>query len=270
MELIEILGYFGALIVGLVLGLIGGGGSILTVPILVYFLGLNPITATGYSLFVVGTTATIGTFRNIKQNRIDFKTAIAFTIPSVITVFMIRSLVIPNLPNVFFSIYRFKMTNSLFIMLLFAFIMLMAGWSMIKVKTIESKSSIKTFNSSHYFAIGTQAIGVGVLAGLVGAGGGFLIVPALVLLVKLPIKKAISTSLFIIAIQSLIGFLGDLNTLKIDWILLITFSSISIIGIFIGLSLSKKIAASQLKKGFGYFTIFMSFYIIINELLNAL
>ena len=266
MELVEILGYVGALIVGLVLGLIGGGGSILTVPILVYFLGFSPIVATAYSLFVVGSTALVGTLRNIKDNQIDFKTALVFAIPSIITVFMVRSLVIPNLPEVILSIGDFKLTNSLFIMLLFAFIMLLAGWSMIKSKVIKSDTEIRKFDIPHYFTIGTQAIGIGVLAGLVGAGGGFLIVPALVLLVKLPIKKAISTSLFIIAIQSLIGFLGDLKTLIIDWQFLLTFTAISIIGIFIGLALSKKISPKRLKKSFGYFTIVMAVYILYKEL----
>ncbi|NRD22991.1 sulfite exporter TauE/SafE family protein [Winogradskyella litoriviva] len=266
MDLVQILGYLGALIVGLVLGLIGGGGSILTVPILVYFLGFSPILATSYSLFVVGSTALIGTLRNIKNNTIDFKTAIIFAIPSILTVFMVRSLVIPNLPEVFFSIGSFNLTNSLFIMLLFATIMLLAGWTMIKSKDIIADNEIKEYDNNHYLAIGTQAIGIGALAGLVGAGGGFLIVPALVLLVKLPIKKAISTSLFIIAIQSLIGFLGDLNTLTIDWKFLITFTLISIVGIFIGLALAKKISPKGLKRGFGYFTIIMAIYIVYKEL----
>jgi uncharacterized membrane protein YfcA len=267
MEFIEIVGYIGALIVGLVLGLIGGGGSILTVPILVYFLGFSPIAATGYSLFVVGSTALVGTFKNIKQNTIDFKTAIIFAIPSILTVFMVRSLVIPNLPEVIFSIGNFKLTNSLFIMLLFAIIMLLAGWSMIRSKEINSENAVKKFDNNHYIAIGTQAIGIGLLAGLVGAGGGFLIVPALVLLVKLPIKKAISTSLFIIAIQSLIGFLGDLKTMVIDWEFLLSFTAFSIIGIFIGLALSKKLSPKRLKKGFGYFTIIMAIYILFKELI---
>jgi len=266
MDLVEIVGYIGALIVGLVLGLIGGGGSILTVPILVYFLGFSPIIATSYSLFVVGSTALVGTIRNIKKKTIDFKTAIIFAIPSIITVFMVRSLVIPNLPEVLFSIGNFSLTNSLFIMLLFALIMLLAGWSMVKSKEVTKDKEIKTYDNNHFIAISTQAIGIGVLAGLVGAGGGFLIVPALVLLVKLPIKKAISTSLFIIAIQSLIGFLGDLKTLSIDWQFLITFTIISILGIFIGLALSKKISAKGLKKGFGYFTLVMAIYILFKEL----
>jgi uncharacterized membrane protein YfcA len=266
MEAIEIIGYFGALIVGLVLGLIGGGGSILTVPILVYFLSYSPIVATAYSLFVVGSSALVGTLKNLKQKKIDFKTAIVFAIPSIITVFMIRSLVIPNLPDVIFTIGSFQLTNSLFIMLLFALIMFLAGWSMIKAREIPDDTVIRKFDVNHYFAISTQAIGIGVLAGLVGAGGGFLIVPALVLLVKLPIKRAISTSLFIIAIQSLIGFLGDLKTINIDWQFLITFTLISIIGIFIGLALSKKISPKGLKKGFGYFTILMAIYILYKEL----
>ena len=265
MEITEIIGYFGALIVGLVLGLIGGGGSLLTVPILVYFLGYNPIVATAYSLFVVGSTASVGTLKNIKQNRIDFKTAVVFAIPSIITIFMVRSLVIPNLPEVIFTIGNYKITNGLFIMLLFAYVMLMAGWSMVKTKAVEDEDEVTDFNKMHFFAIGTQAIGIGVLAGLVGAGGGFLIVPALVLLVKLPIKKAVSTSLFIIAIQSLMGFLGDIKTLTMDWPFLLTFTAISIIGIFIGLALSKKISDKRLKKGFGYFTILMAVYIIYKE-----
>jgi len=267
MEFIEILGYLGALIVGLVLGLIGGGGSILTVPILVYLLGFNPITATAYSLFVVGSAATVGSIRNIRKQQISFKTAIVFAIPSIITVYMVRSFVIPNLPEVFFSIGEFVFTNALFIMLFFAFIMFLAGWSMIRSKPISGNNTVKNFNRDHYFAIITQAIGIGVLAGLVGAGGGFLIVPALVLLVKLPIKKAISTSLFIIAIQSLIGFLGDLKTLAIDWQFLITFTLISIVGIFIGLSIAKQISAKRLKRGFGYFTIIMAIVILLKELI---
>ena len=266
MDLVEIFGYIGALMVGLVLGLIGGGGSILTVPILVYALGFSPIVATSYSLFVVGSTALLGTLKNIKKNTIDFKTAIVFAIPSIITVFMVRSLVIPNLPKVIFSIGSFQLTNSLFIMLLFAIIMILAGFSMIKSKALDNEDVVRTYDNNHYFAIGTQAIGIGVLAGLVGAGGGFLIVPALVLLVKLPIKKAISTSLFIIAIQSLLGFLGDLETLEIDWQFLLTFTGISIIGVFIGLAFAKKISAKKLKRGFGYFTIGMAFYILFKEL----
>ncbi|MEM1002442.1 MAG: sulfite exporter TauE/SafE family protein [Bacteroidota bacterium] len=264
---IEVLGYIAAFVVGLVMGLIGGGGSILTVPILVYLIGLNPIIATSYSLFVVGSTAAIGTLRNIKQNQIDFKTALVFAIPSIITVFGVRSIVIPNLPEVIFTIGSFQFTSALFIMLLFSVIIFLSGLSMINSKQTISESEIKTFDKNQYLAIGTQAIGIGVLAGMVGAGGGFLIVPALVLLVKLPIKKAISTSLFIIAIQSLFGFMGDLKTIEIDWAFLLIFTAISIIGIFLGLALAKRTSPKVLKKGFGYFTLVMALYILYKELI---
>lgn len=266
MEISEIFAYIGALIAGLVLGIIGGGGSILTVPILVYLLGLNPITATAYSLFVVGSTAMVGTLKNIRKKQIDFKIALVFAIPSIITVYMVRGFVIPNLPEVLFSTSYFKLTNAVFIMILFALIMFLAGWSMITSKPTKSKEVLKKFNTAHYFTIITQAIGVGVLAGLVGAGGGFLIVPALVLLVKLPIKKAISTSLFIIAIQSLIGFSGDLKTLTIEWQFLLTFTGLSIIGIFIGLAIARRTSPKRLETGFGYFTILMAILIFIKEL----
>lgn len=267
MEFTDILGYTGAFIVGFVLGVIGGGGSILTVPILVYFIGLNPIVATAYSLFVVGGTATVGTIRNIRKKRIDFRTATVFAIPSIITVYIVRSFVIPNIPEVLFTMGNFKLTNTLFIMLFFAIIMFLAGWSMIISKPITKEDAIANFEKSHYFAIITQAIGIGVLAGLVGAGGGFLIVPALVLLIKLPIKKAISTSLFIIAIQSLIGFLGDLKTIVVDWQFLLLFTLISIIGMFVGLAIAKKISPKRLKKSFAYFTIIMALFILIKELI---
>lgn len=262
----EIIGYIGALLVGLVLGLIGGGGSILTVPILVYLIGLNPIVATSYSLFVVGSTATIGTLRNLRQGRIDFKTAIVFAIPSILAVFGVRSIVIPNLPEVLFRIGSFELTSELFIMILFAVVIFLAGWSMIKSKPITEASENKKFDLGHFFAIGTQAIGIGVLAGLVGAGGGFLIVPALVLLVKLPIKKAISTSLFIIAIQSLFGFAGDLNNIDVDWVFLLSFTGLSIVGIFIGLAISRTIKPAYLKTAFGYFTLLMAVVILYKEL----
>jgi uncharacterized membrane protein YfcA len=108
---------------------------------------------------------------------------------------------------------------------------------------------------------------VGVITGIVGAGGGFLIIPALVLLAKLPMKMAVGTSLLIIAAKSLIGFLGDLSTQTIDWQMLLIFTSLSIVGIFIGSALSKKINEKILKTGFGWFVLVMGIYIITKELL---
>jgi len=266
MEFGEILGYLGALIVGLVLGLIGGGGSILTVPIFVYFIGLNPILATAYSLFVVGVTSIIGAFQNFKKGLVDVKTAIIFAAPAFIAVYLTRRYLVQMIPDVVFSIGSFDVTNSIFIMILFAVIMLLASFSMIRNKRDSLEKTKTETQEFNYPLIAIEGFIVGILTGIVGAGGGFLIIPALVLLAKLPMKKAVGTSLLIIAVKSLIGFLGDLSNLEIDWSFLLVFTSISIVGIILGVYLSKFISGKKLKKGFGYFTLIMAVYIIYKEL----
>jgi len=267
MELTEILGYLGALLVGLVLGLIGGGGSILTVPIMVYLIGLNPITATAYSLFVVGITSVIGAYKNFKKGLVDIKTAVIFAIPAFIAVYLTRRYLVPMIPDVVFTVNNFKVTNSIFIMVFFAIIMLLASFSMIRTKQnrdIENDNGEIQYN---YPLIGIEGLVVGILTGIVGAGGGFLIIPALVLLAKLPMKKAVGTSLLIVAVKSLIGFLGDVPNIEVNWEFLLIFTSISIVGIVIGVYASKFISGKKLKKGFGYFTLIMAIYIIYKELL---
>ena len=264
MELLEILGFIGALFIGLVLGLIGGGGSILTVPILVYALTLNPVIATAYSLFVVGTTSLVGAIKNITKGMVDFKTAIIFAIPAFIAVYITRAFLIPAIPDELFQIGNIMVTKNLAIMLFFAFIMLLASVSMIRNKRKETDEEAEiTYN---YPLIIAEGIIVGAITGIVGAGGGFLVIPALVLLAKLPMKKAVATSLFIIAIKSLIGFLGDVQNLDIDWPFLLIFTGLSIIGIFIGIWLNKFIDGKKLKKAFGWFVLIMGIYIIYKEL----
>ena len=264
MELLEIFGFIGALIIGLVLGLIGGGGSILTVPILVYALTLNPVIATAYSLFVVGTTALVGAVKNIINGMVDIKTAIIFAIPAFIAVYLTRAFLIPAIPDELFEIGDFLVTKNLAIMLFFAIIMLLASVSMIRNTKKEADEDVAvTYN---YPLIIIEGLVVGAITGIVGAGGGFLIIPALVLFAKLPMKKAVATSLFIIAIKSLIGFLGDLQNLEIDWPFLLTFTAISVVGIFVGIWLNKLIDGKKLKKGFGWFVLIMGIYIIYKEL----
>ena len=264
MELIEILGYFGALLIGIVLGLIGGGGSILTVPILVYALGLSPVMATAYSLFVVGSTAFVGAVRNMFKKMVDFRTAIVFAIPAFIAVYLTRALLIPAIPNELFKIQDFTITKDLAIMLFFAGVMLFTSISIIRDnRDSENTSSNKKYN---YPLIIIEGLVVGIITGIVGAGGGFLIIPALVLFAGLPMKRAVATSLLIISIKSLIGFIGDVQNLQIDWPFLLMFTAISIIGIFIGIWLNKFIDGKKLKKGFGYFVFIMAIYIIYKEL----
>ncbi|MCT4629984.1 sulfite exporter TauE/SafE family protein [Winogradskyella sp.] len=264
MDLNQILGYIGALFIGVVLGLIGGGGSILTVPILVYLLSVNPVTATAYSLFVVGVSSLVGAIRNIQKGLVDFKTAIVFAIPAFIAVYVTRKYLVPAIPNRVFSIDDFVVTKSIAIMLFFAIIMLVASLSMIKNKRDDLAYAPKTANN--YPLILIEGVLVGIVTGIVGAGGGFLIIPALVLLAKLPMKNAVATSLLIISIKSLIGFIGDVENLEINWPFLLVFTSISVIGIFLGIYMSNFIKGKKLKKGFGWFVLLMGIYIIYKEL----
>lgn len=264
MEITEIFGYIGALLIGLVLGLIGGGGSILTVPILVYTLSLNPVIATAYSLFIVGSTSLVGAVRNMMKGMVDFKTAIIFAIPAFIAVYLTRAFLIPAIAEELFQIGDFVVTKNLAIMLFFAVIMLLASFSMIRNKNKETdENAVITYN---YPLIIIEGLVVGTITGIVGAGGGFLIIPALVLLAKLPMKKAVATSLFIIAIKSLIGFLGDVQTHDIEWTFLLSFTALSVVGIFIGIWLNKFIDGKKLKKAFGWFVLLMGIYIIYKEL----
>ncbi|MGM0636163.1 MAG: sulfite exporter TauE/SafE family protein [Bacteroidota bacterium] len=267
MELAEIFGYLGALLIGLVLGLIGGGGSILTVPVLVYGLSISPVLATAYSLFIVGFTSLIGTIKNFHKGLVDIKTAVIFSIPAFIAVYATRKYILPAIPDEILSVSDFILTKDIGIMIFFAIIMLLASFSMIKgkKKVISTKKKTDTVPFNYPLII-LEGIVVGVLTGLVGAGGGFLIIPALVLLAKLPMKEAVATSLLIIAVKSLIGFLGDVQNLSIDWTFLIVFSAISTLGIFTGIWLSKFINGKKLKKGFGWFVLIMAIYIIYKEL----
>ena len=262
--MIEILGYFGALIIGVVLGLIGGGGSILTVPVLVYLMGINPVTATAYSLFVVGTSSLVGAVKNIPKKRVAYRTAIVFSIPAFIAVYATRKFLVPAIPEHIITIAGLEITRNIAIMLFFAFIMILASVSMIKERKEKPVKEEKV--KYNYPLIIVEGLIVGVLTGIVGAGGGFLIIPALVLLAKLPMKKAVATSLLIIAIKSLIGFIGDVQNLEIDWRFLLIFTGLSVIGIFIGVYLNKFIDGKKLKKGFGWFVLLMGIYILWKEL----
>jgi len=261
----EIAGYLASLIIGISLGLIGGGGSILTVPVLVYLFGIDPVLATAYSLFIVGSTSLVGTFSKYRDGMVNMKTAVIFGIPSIAAVYATRKWIVPAIPNELFTVGDLHVTKSIMTMVLFAILMGFASISMIRDKNGEQAEpdSPQVFN---YPLIILEGIVVGTLTGLVGAGGGFLIIPALVLLSRLPMKQAIGTSLLIIAMKSLIGFLGDLSHTTMDWKLLLIVTALAVTGIFVGNRFSRKIDAKKLKKGFGWFVLVMGIYIIIKEL----
>ena len=259
------IGYIGALIIGLVLGLIGGGGSILTVPIFVYIMGISPVMATAYSLFVVGTSSLVGAIRNAQQKMVDFRTGIIFAIPAFIAVYITRKFIVPAIPDTLFQVGNLMITKSIGLMVFFALIMVIAAYFMIKGRAETDESDIQV--KYNYPLIIIEGLVVGLLTGIVGAGGGFLIIPALVLLAKLPMKKAVATSLMIISIKSLIGFIGDIQNLVIDWTFLLSFTAIAVVGIFLGLYLNKFIDGKKLKTGFGWFVLVMGIYILAKELL---
>lgn len=264
----EYIGYFASILIGVALGLIGGGGSILTVPVLVYLFAVEPVLATAYSLFVVGLTSAVGTFNYFKKGLVNIKTAIVFGIPSIIAVFSTRAFIVPAIPQELFSTANFTLTKDLFLMLLFAVIMVLASYTMIK-KDKKVTAEIPTVQKFNYPVIVIEGALVGIITGLVGAGGGFLIIPALVILSKLPMKEAVGTSLVIIAAKSLIGFFGEGGESNIDWTFLLTISAFAIVGIFIGTALSKKIDGAKLKPAFGWFVLVMGIYIITKELFFA-
>ena len=266
METFELLGYIGAFTVGLILGLIGSGGSILSVPILVYLFGINPVTATAYSLFIVGTTSLIGSIKNLRNKLINYSTTLLFSLSAVITVYITRRYLIHLIPETIISSESIYLTKNQLIMLLFALLMLVAGFLMIKrtPKTIVGLKQTKTI-APNKFLIFAEGSLIGFLTGLVGAGGGFIIIPILVILSDLRMKAAIATSLAIISLKSLIGFVGDIQNLEIDWMFLLIFTSISVAGIFIGQQFSQKVPDNKLKMVFGLFVIIIAFSILFIE-----
>ncbi len=250
---------------GLSLGLIGGGGSILTVPILVYLFSQNPLDATTGSLFVVGTTALAGAFSNALKKNIDFKTAVLFSIPSFAGVYVARHYILPSLPDVIYDGQGIILTKALLVMSAFAILMVLAARAMIRsgggsASTPSPKENLATIGGNGFF--------VGVATGFVGAGGGFLIIPALVILLKLPMSLAVGTSLAIIAANSIFGFLISVNSQPLNWQLLVVIAGLGVVGIFVGQAFRKLVKESVLKKGFGYFVLVVGTLVLIDQLVK--
>ncbi|WP_353119719.1 sulfite exporter TauE/SafE family protein [Myroides odoratus] len=258
---IEIVGYALALLVGISLGLIGSGGSILTVPILVYILKIEPFLATAYSLFIVGSTALVGGIQNAINRKVNYKLVVLFGLPSLLAVYVMRAYVLPLVPDTII-IGSLNLSKNVVLMVLFALVMFTSAMKMIRPKAITPN---QTQSQPQQTQLILQGVLIGIVAGTVGAGGGFLIIPALILFANISMKEAVGTSLFIIAIQSLFGFLGDVSNPLLDWNLLLTFSAISIVGIFLGIFLTRYIPDNNLKKGFGYFVLLMALYIFSKE-----
>jgi uncharacterized membrane protein YfcA len=259
-------GYAVSALIGVSLGLIGGGGSIIAVPMLVYLFHIEPVFATAYSLVIVGSTSLVGSIRSSLNKIVDFKTAILFSIPSLVAVYLTRHFLLPHIPSIIFSAGAFILTKDTLLMIFFSVLMIIASFKMITSKTTEVEDGSEI--QFDYLKMSIQAIILGIVTGIIGAGGGFLIIPALVLFAGLGMKKAIGTSLVIITINSLSGFFGDLGTgIQLNYPLVAIISGFAIAGVFVGTYLSKFIDGSNLKKGFGWFALTMALVILLKELL---
>ncbi|HVK48569.1 MAG TPA: sulfite exporter TauE/SafE family protein [Pseudobacter sp.] len=262
----EIVAYIIAVLIGVSLGLIGGGGSIITVPVLVYLLKVPPELATAYSLFVVGSCSLVGSVRSYNKGLIDFPVVFVFGSASMISVFTTRHFLVPKIPDHIFTFGGYDVNKGMFLMLLFACLMLASSYSMIRngrrTLTVVPPSDKPRKMGPLFF----QGIAVGIVTGLLGAGGGFLIIPALVLFGKLPMKEAVGSSLTIMAFSSLFGFFSTSGQYHINWTQLLIFTAIAVSGIFIGTSLSDRISGASLKKGFGWFVLAMGVYVLSKEL----
>jgi uncharacterized membrane protein YfcA len=261
----EAIGYLASICIGLVLGLLGGGGSILSIPILVYLFNVDAVMASAYSLFIVGVTSLVGAIPKYREQLVSVRTGLIFGIPSIFAIFSTRKWIVPAIPEVLFHVDNFTFSKRILLLGIFAILMILASITMIRKRgAFESED-----NGYHVVGIIIQGLLIGFLTGLVGAGGGFLIIPALVLLTGIPFKAAVGTSLFIIAINSLTGFLGDVMNYPIQWNFLLVITTLAVVGILIGNKFSKKLPASQLRRSFGWLTLITGTWILLKEIFLA-
>lgn len=257
----ELFGYICALIIGLIMGVAGSGGSILCVPIFVYLFGLDAVEATTLSLFAVGTTSTLGAISNIRRGNVNIKDSLLFGLPSMLAVILARRFVVPYLPEVLFRIGSWEYSRDVVLMILFSVLMILSALRMISSR--KNKPSRVQLQPE---ILVIQGFGIGVLTGLIGAGGGFLIVPALVILLGMPIKHAIGTSLLLVAVNALAGFIASMTYTPIRWEFILPFTGLCIVGLGMGLVVGKNIHSEKLRKGFGYFVLILGAFIFSTEI----
>ncbi len=258
-----LIGHVLAVCIGISLGLMGGGGSVLAVPILVYVMGICPKPAIAMTLFIVAFVSLIGVIPHQKQGNINLKTAFMFGSATMLGAF--GGARIANLPFITGTIQ----------MILFALMMILAAGFMIyksfkpTVKSAKNNLDLSLYPQPVYkycwLWMMSEGLGVGLLTGLVGVGGGFAIVPALVLLGNTPIKEAIGTSLLIITLNSVAGFLGYLGSVLLNWNLMATFTVAASLGTFGGAYLSQFVNPKQLQRGFGYFLLIVASFILFQN-----
>ena len=263
----ELAGYFIAVLIGISLGLMVAAAPILTVPVLVYLMGVDPLLATTYSLFIVGFTSLVGGTKAYINKQVDFRAVSLFGFPSILTVFIARHFILPAIPENLFTIGNLQVHKGSFLMLLFAILMLLAAVSMMRNHDETSETNNPAIaTQDNTLSLLIPGLLIGLITGVLGAGGGFLIIPALVLLIKLPMKTAVGTSLLIIAINSIFGFVFSIGHFTLNWHLLFYFTALAIAGVFIGRQVAARMDGNALKKWFGWFVLAMSIYILGKEL----
>ncbi|PKA05630.1 sulfite transporter TauE/SafE [Leptospira ellisii] len=263
-------GLIASFLMGTSLGLIGAGGAILTVPILVYIFEQDVMRATTNSLFVVGVAALVGALMKAIHRNVDIKAGFFFALPGFLSIFLVRRYLLPFLPDVLLSGFGFLVTKQSFVMTFFAFTMFFSSWAMIRSANRPSPDESRRHDSSPYFInVAVKGSLIGGITGLVGAGGGFLIIPALVLLLKFPVRLAVGTSLAIVAANSLFGFAISFPSVKNeDCPLLLSVCVLAVLGMFFGEILSSKMNERRLKKGFGYFVLTIAALLLYDQSAN--
>ncbi len=259
-----VLAGLGALLMGITLGVFGAGGSILTVPILTFLLAYPPVSASHYSLLIVGVVSTAGVALQWTKGSLQLKETAAFALSAMAGMLLVKTVVLPSLPTVI-SAGTFSVTLNQLILAVFALFMILAAGSMIFVKVKDERRSTRRGARENilFFVTGFFTGGV---SGFVGAGGGFLIVPALVFLGGLPVKEASRASLFIIALNSLWGFVvGTRNWAEIPFPPLLLVIAFALVGMFLGIWIQERIQAGKLKTAFGSFVLVMGIYILIRS-----
>ncbi len=300
MDIYQIIGFIAAFLIGITLGIFGGGGSILTLPVLVYLLQIDSIIGIAYSMLIVGITTLVGAVNSYYKKTLNLKAAYSFGVPSIIAVFLTRKFITPLIENNSWLVFGYSLAGKHLLMILFALLMIIVSLFMIFKKNKEAEL-LGDNKKRFYVGIVLKATLVGFISGLIGAGGGFVIVPAMIAFYKLDTKRAIGTSMIIISGNSLVGFCGIFinyvlnytaksaihvtpflgNYLKfnnalslegtlqyyrqMDWHFLSIFTLICTIGVIFGAQIAQNINSQNLKKAFGYFVLAMGIFVFVYE-----
>jgi uncharacterized protein len=249
--------------IGMSLGLIGAGGSILTIPALVYILKIDPLTSSVYSMFIVGTSSLVGGIKSFSKNLVDFRIVTLFGFPSLVGVLIARNIIYPSIPAQLHPINNFTVSKSGLFMFCISVIMFYVGLKML-IKS-EKDQIHEKFKDSKSLLLPLQGLFIGTLTALLGIGGGFLIVPALFFWTNLPMKKTVGTTLVIIAINALVSFLNSYSKTILNWHFLLLFSAGSMIGMFLGIKTREVITGIHLTKMFGWLVLGISLFIVYKE-----